>query len=71
MPIRILALAVCLAVSGCTGYGPPKFNENTGLYDVRASVDKERFAKRETKLDLKKYRFVWLVTRTPFYPQRT
>jgi hypothetical protein len=58
-------------VCGCTGYGPTKFDEKTGLYDIRATVDKKDIAKRETKVDLKKYRFVWLLTRTPFYPQRT
>ena len=71
MHIRLLALSACLAICGCTGYGPPKFDEKSGLYAVRATVPKESIAKRDTKVDLKKYRFVWLTTSTVYFPQRS
>jgi hypothetical protein len=71
MGIRLVTLAACIAICGCTGYGPPRFDETTGLYDIKATVAKESIAKRETRANLKKYRFVWLVTRTYYFPQRT
>ncbi len=71
MHLRLLALSACLALCACTSYGPPKFDEKSGRYDVSATVAQQDIAKRETKVDLKKYRFVWLVTRTYRFPQRT
>src|SRR3954453_19635757 len=70
MDIRLFTLVVCLATAGCSGYSPPKVDQDTGLYVIEESVDGESIATRDTNVDLKKYRFFWIVTQSGLLPER-
>ena len=59
-----------LLVSGCAVYAPPKIDEKTGLYKQTASVQPGAIEKRDTNVDLKKFRFAYLISDTNVYPAR-
>jgi hypothetical protein len=59
-----------LFISGCATYAPPKVDEKTGMYKASASLDGGAVEKRDTNVDLKKFRFVYLVTQSNVYPGR-
>jgi len=70
MHLQFPILAICLAVSSCSAFSLPKVNETTGLYVVEKTVDRDSIKTRVTNVDLKKYRFVWIVTHSENLPQR-
>lgn len=65
-----LILCLLIVLSGCASYAPPKINDKTGLYDTSTSLDEGAVQNRNTNLNLRKYRFVHLVTETNVYPGR-
>jgi hypothetical protein len=72
MRLLFLCVVTCAAAvaGGCAQYAPPKVDEKTGTYSAIASVAPGDIQKRETDVDLRKFRFVFLITRTNVYPAR-
>jgi hypothetical protein len=73
--MRRLFLFVCIGAcaivqAGCAHYTPPKVDSKTGMYGAMASVAPGDIQKRETNVDLRKFRFVYLITQTNLYPAR-
>jgi hypothetical protein len=65
-----LVLACTCVLGGCAHYAPPKLDEKTGMYAATASIAPGDIQKRETDVDLSKFRFVFLVAQTNVYPAR-
>jgi hypothetical protein len=70
-----LMLLFALLTAGCTSYGRgqiyfPKIDGKAGLYVTEATVNKEDLGVRDTNVDLRKFRFVYLQTGTDVYPER-
>jgi hypothetical protein len=63
-------LLATLIVSGCAVYAPPKFDEKTGLYKQGAALDAGAIEKRDTNVDLKRFRFAYLISDSNVYPGR-
>jgi hypothetical protein len=61
---------LALLVAACGSYAPPKVDEKTGLYPAIAALDAGAVQKRDTSIDLGRYRFVYLSSDTNVYPGR-
>jgi hypothetical protein len=71
MSHRLATIVVAtLFVSGCAVYAPPKIDEKTGLYKQAAALDPGEIRKRDTNVDLKKFRFAYLISDSNVYPGR-
>jgi hypothetical protein len=66
-----IIIGACAIVHvSCAQYAPPKVDSKTGEYSAMASVAPGDILTRETDVDLKKIRYVYLYTQTNLYPAR-
>jgi hypothetical protein len=67
--ICILTL-LFIFVTGCATYGPVRIDEKTGLYKTSTVLKAGAIQKRDTDVNLKKFRFVYLVANSNIYHGR-
>jgi len=71
----MLMLPLVLLMVACTSYGRgqvyfQRIDGKTGLYVTEANVSKEDLGTRNTHIDPKRFRFVYLQAGTDVYPER-
>lgn len=69
--ILVLAFAIVF-LTGCVGthYVPPTFDQKESRYKAIASVDKDKIAIRDTSVNLRKFKVVYLAVDSNVHPAR-
>ncbi|KAB2318114.1 hypothetical protein F8A86_14505 [Betaproteobacteria bacterium SCN1] len=62
--------ALSMLLSGCATYSSSRIDEKTGMYEGNAVADPVWITKSVSGVDLNRYAYVYLQTRSNFYPAR-
>lgn len=63
-------LVMSLLLSGCATYSSSRIDEKTGMYERNSVADPAWITKSVSGVDFSRYTYVYLQTRTNFYPAR-